>query len=567
MRRLYVTLQDEFLIDGLLNQDVDAVREPFHELFYDDGLSQLMDRGAGTYRSIYARSHETDKLPFVPGLGALRLSHKAQLEHRAFERGRGLGIPSRAIPCSPTGLRLFPRASELVSEHRLEDTYRGRDDAAAGRRVMHEGHVDYFVGDDESTWHLPASVEPRRRISVSADTDEARHALGPARLAVRAYLHVYPYGMLTVTLCVAVDHGSESPLDANVALLRSLIGRRDTPGFTFEMHGFEASNANEFIAQLARRAGKAIEPGEPPVPFAAPRFAVSVAADREHLSDRELAGLLTLDDRYELFDDDWVAAQASLYGRYHDRVCLSRSALAVATSPRHFPPSGRRRFFWRLHAIREFARCQATVLTEIAERLRWTATRRGLDEQATTRLLAIGEHLIEFHRGLPAHHRKWFYECQHAERGTVAVDAFYASVADLHQKARDAAMLARMDDASRITINIDRSQIANLNLGTISGNVEAHLSAIPDDERAEIREALATLAQAVVDAPSLPPDARRELLESIDLLAEEAVKEPDERRSAAMRPVLATLADAAAVAGDLASVWGTVGPVIVSFFA
>src|SRR4051812_8067017 len=101
MRRLYVTLQDEFLIAGLLNQDVDAVREPFQELLYYDALSRLMHRGAGTYRSIYVNSHETDKLPFIPGLGALRLSHKAQLEHRAFERGRGLGIPPRAIPCSP----------------------------------------------------------------------------------------------------------------------------------------------------------------------------------------------------------------------------------------------------------------------------------------------------------------------------------------------------------------------------------------------------------------------------------------------------------------------------------
>jgi hypothetical protein len=466
-----------------------------------------------------------------------------------------------------------PPTAEAGRQHRLEDTYRGRDDEAAGRRVVREGHVDYFVGEDESTWHLPASVEPRRRIIVRADADEARQALGPGRLAARAYLHVYPYGMLTVTLCVAVDHGREAPLDATVALLQSVTGRRGTPGFSFEMRGFETSSANDFIAQLARRAGKAIEPNErsvqfaaPQYGFAAPRYAVSVAADPAHVSDRELAGLLTLDDRYELFDDDWVAAQASLYGRYQDRVWLSRRALAVATSPRHFPPSGRRRFFWRLHAIREFARCQATVLNEIAERLRWTGTRRGLDEQATARLLAIGEHLIEFHRGLPAHHRKWFYECQQAESGTAAVDAFYAAVSSLHEKAREAAMLARMDDARRITINIDRSQIANLNLGTITGNVEAHLSAIEGDERGEIREALATLAQAVVDAPSLPPDERRELLESIDLLAEEAAKGPEERRSAALRPVLAALEAAVAVAGDLASVWATVGPVIVGFF-
>lgn len=295
MRRLYLTLQDTFLIDGLLDRNLDAVRAPFHELLSYDGLSRLMQRGAGTYRSIYARSYETDKLPFIPGLGALRLSHKAQLEHRAFERGRGLEIPSRAIPCSPTALRLFPRALELVSEHRLEDTYRGRDDAAAGRRVMREGHVDYFVSEDESTWHVPASVEPRQRINVTADTDEARQMLGPGRLAARAYLHVYPYGMLTVALCVAVDHRREASLDASVALLRTVCGRRDKPGFSFGMRGFETSSANDFIAQLGRRAGRAIEPGEHPVQFAAPRYAVSVAADREHLSDRELAGLLTLD--------------------------------------------------------------------------------------------------------------------------------------------------------------------------------------------------------------------------------------------------------------------------------
>src|SRR5436309_9349545 len=203
MRRLYITLQDAFLIEGLLNHDVNAVREPFRELLYDDALSWLMHRGAETYRSIYVDSYETDKLPFIPGIGAQGLWNKAQLEHRAFGRGHGLGVPPRVIPCSPTGLRLFPRASELVSEHRLEDTYRGGDNEAAGRRVMREGHVDYFVGEDQSTWHLPASVEPRRRISITADTDEARDALGPGRFAARAYLHLYPYGMLTVTLCVA----------------------------------------------------------------------------------------------------------------------------------------------------------------------------------------------------------------------------------------------------------------------------------------------------------------------------------------------------------------------------
>jgi hypothetical protein len=64
----------------------------------------------------------------------------------------------------------------------------------------------------------------------------------------------------------------------------------------------------------------------------------------------------------------------------------------------------------------------------------------------------------------------------------------------------------------------------------------------------------------VVDAPSLPPDERRELLETIDLLAEEAAKRPEERRSAALE-------GAAGVAGDLASVWAVIGPVIVGFFA
>lgn len=554
-----------------MEQDHDAIRGPFAPLAYEYGLSWLVDQGAATRKHLerHMRNDPPGQLPFVPHLGPLRVNPKAQVEHRAFRNYRGFAtFPAQAVDSSPTALRLIPREDERVSEHALVDTYLGDRQRILDGHIAREGSTDYLVGVDESAWHFALSIEPRQRITITPDSDEARSALQGARISARPYIHVYPYGPLTVILGIAVEFPCEVSVSDTIVLLRQLIGRRGTPNFLYSMRGVDPSNANGLLLALANRVETAIEPAASPSKHAIPDYSVSVAADSHDISDQELSGLLTLDDRYEIFKDDWVQAQASLYGRYQDRVAASRTALAVATSPIHFSPSGRRRFFWRLHAIRELALCQTRTLGSINHRLKAVGTRGGPDERLTSRLLAVAEHLIDFPRGLPAHHRKWFYECRRvAANGRDAVDEFYRAVAQMHDQARHAAIMARMDNARNVSITLNHSQIGALNLGTVIGDLEGHLSAVSGAERDEARDALAKLAQAVVDEESLTQEQQEGLLQSLDLLAEEAAKDPDRRRTAVVQPVLDGMAGRLAAAGDLAAVWTVVGPVILSFFA
>ncbi len=570
MRHLYVTLQHHDVIDELLVGDVEAVRPQFRLLAHPQCLSWLLDEGAGTL-GIYEREHlapARTRLPFVPHLGPVRITAKAQVEHRALRSYRGYaGLPDDALPSSPTGMRLVPRMRELASAHRLADTYSSERDSEWNRRIAAEGATDFFVSEDESTWHVAVSIEPRHRIEVEALTDDAAAASARARIAVRPYIHVYPHGGVTVTLGVSLVFSSDAAIDEVIRLVRLLVRRHESPRFAFRMRGVEAAPANEFVGQLLRRAITAIVPDARDPRHVHLDYALSVAAAPDVLSDAELSGLLKLEDRYRVLKSEWVEARASLYGKYSgDRVIASRTSLAVSTSPEHFPPSGRRRFFWRCHAIKELATMQAFMFWQINHRLGSAGTTAGPDEATTRRLIAIGEHLIEFPRGLPAHHRKWFYECQRLADGVASINQFYDVLAALHGDARHAAMMRRMDQSQGITITLNQSQVGTLNLGTIVGDVEAHLAAVEGPGADNVREALRSLAQAVVDDESLSGDERKDLLESLDVLAEEAGKEPERRRSAVVRSVLLSLAASLGAAGGLAEVWSTFGPTLVDFF-
>jgi hypothetical protein len=572
MRHLYLTLQAHLVIRELLEGDYDAVRPSFQGLLHDQALDWLIEEGAATFNSweANARREPAGRLPFVPHLGALRLNAKAQVEHRAVRHDYGMSVwphDEDAVPSSPTGMRLVPRTEELASNHVLMDTYDSQRDVQWSRRIIAEGLTDHFVSQDQSTWHTALSVEPRRRIEVQPLTQEARNASSGVHISPRAYIHIYPHGGLTVTLGLSLVCRPERAVGDLVSLIRLLVSRSNTPAFQFAMPGLEPASVPGLIQQLMSRTVGAITPSASPPSVLYPDYAVSVGADREELSDAELSGLLTRDDRYEILRDEWVDTRASLYGKYAgDRVLGTRTGLAVATSPKNFPPSGRRRFFWRCHAIKEFAVLQASILYEVQDRIARAGTSSGPDEATVARLMAIGEHLIDFPRGLPAHHRKWFYECQRMVDGPSAVDGFHKALERFHHDAERAAMMRRMEESAGIRINLSHSQIGTLNLGTIVGDVETHLAALTGPEVDEARDALQLLAQALVDDQDLSEEARRELLESVDLLAEEAGKQPERRRSAVVRSIMTGLGASLAGAGGLAEVWSTVGPTLVRFF-
>jgi len=567
MRHIYLTLQHQRVIPELLFGSTEALRPKFRTLLDPEAIALLLDDGAGaispTERDelLPRRAH----LPFIPWLGQLRISEKAQVEHRAFGHDYGLGTFPQWLPASPTGVRLVPKTHELRSRHQLADTYSSARSKELSRRIALEGATDYLVGNDQSTWHLAISVEPRQRITVRPLTEEAAGLARHAKIAVRPYIHLYAYGGLTVTLCFSLVFDADTDADRVAEFLRAFARLPSSPAFGLAMRGLEAGSPHEFVGKLASMTIRAITPSiREHDRYVHLDTAVSVAAGADELSDTQLVGLLTLDARYEDLKPSWVASRASLYGKFSgDRVVASHSGLAVCTDPAQFSPSGRRRFFWRCHTLKELANLQGDVLGRAAHALMDAGTADGPDEAIAARLIAIGEHLIDFPRGLPAHHRKWFYECQ---GGASTVEAFLGALAALHRGAERSAMMMRMEEPREINIHLKDSQVGVLNLGSIVGSVEAHLAAVAGPDADEARGALETLAQAILDDEELPDEQRQQLLESVDLLAQEASAAPAQRRGSVIRTLLGGLAASLAAAGSLTEVWSAVGPSLLHFF-
>jgi hypothetical protein len=381
----------------------------------------------------------------------------------------------------------------------------------------------------------------------------------------RPYIHIYPYGGVSVTLAFALAFERDRRVSEVIALLKALLGRRGRPQFQLESREAEPMTASELIASLGERTAAAIL-RDLVRREVAPDYALSLSADPEALSDAEVAGLLTLDDHYEEIREGWIEARASLYGKYSgDRLTVSRGSLAVVTSPRQFTPSGRRRFFWRCHAIKELARFQAMTHDVLAGELRRIDTKSAPRGQTLKRMVAVGEHLAEFHRGLPAHHRKWFYECERVLGGEEARRGFHHAVAEFHSRLERAAMMRRMEERGGHHFEITGT-VGVLNLGTILGDVETNLTVISGEEAEEVRSRLKEFVEAVLGEDELGEERKREFLEAVSLLSEEATKDEPERRGAVVSSVMRTLGTLSATVGSLASAWAQLEPVLHGFF-
>jgi hypothetical protein len=369
--------------------------------------------------------------------------------------------------------------------------------------------------------------------------------------------------MLTFSLTFARDQR----VSEVILLLKALLGRRERPQFQLELGRAKPKTAPELITELGRRLEAAILASPDRDRAIKPDYALSLAADPAELSDVEVAGLLTLDDHYEEIREGWMQARASLYGKYSgDRLTASRGSLAVVTSPRQFTPSGRRRFFWRCHAIKEFARLQALTLKQIATELGHRDADNRPRARALNRMVAVGEHLCEFHRGLPAHHRKWFYECEAVVGGEEARQKFHRAVAELHSRLERAAMMQRMEESGGHHFHITGSHIGVLNLGTILGDVESNLAVIDGQEAEDVRLGLTEFVEAVLNEDELGDESKRALIEAISLLSEEATKQEPERRGAIVSSVIQTIGRLSATVGSVASAWSKLEPLLRAFF-
>jgi hypothetical protein len=115
------------------------------------------------------------------------------------------------------------------------------------------------------------------------------------------------------------------------------------------------------------------------------------------------------------------------------------------------------------------------------------------------------------------------------------------------------------------TIFIQNSNVANLNLGSQIGTINAAIQAISGGSDAQQREfvrALNQLTQAVLSEASLQAAQKQELVEALSTIAEQAAKKAEERSKGTLKGIVASLPTAISAAKNLADLWERLGPII-----
>ena len=118
---------------------------------------------------------------------------------------------------------------------------------------------------------------------------------------------------------------------------------------------------------------------------------------------------------------------------------------------------------------------------------------------------------------------------------------------------------------SSTSIHLQNSSIANLNLGTQVGTINAVVQAMQGegDAQRQVARALEELAQAVLSSQTtLPESEKLEVLDSLTTIAEQAAKKPEERSKGTLKAIFGYLPTAISAASNLASLWDKVGPTI-----
>jgi hypothetical protein len=102
---------------------------------------------------------------------------------------------------------------------------------------------------------------------------------------------------------------------------------------------------------------------------------------------------------------------------------------------------------------------------------------------------------------------------------------------------------AAEEKATVVNLNIQNSNIANLNLGSQVGTINATLEAISrgDGSQHDFAQALKELTEAVVSQQDLSDDQKREVIQALSTVAEEAPKRPEERSAGTLKAIIGYL--------------------------
>ncbi len=118
-----------------------------------------------------------------------------------------------------------------------------------------------------------------------------------------------------------------------------------------------------------------------------------------------------------------------------------------------------------------------------------------------------------------------------------------------------------------IQLNIQNSSIANLNLGSQLGTINAALQSISGQEgQQELAQALKQLTEAVLSNANLPGSEKQEVVQALSTIAEQAEKKPENRSAGTLKAVVAWLPTILSTAADLTALWDKYVPVIRAYF-
>jgi hypothetical protein len=120
---------------------------------------------------------------------------------------------------------------------------------------------------------------------------------------------------------------------------------------------------------------------------------------------------------------------------------------------------------------------------------------------------------------------------------------------------------------SGTAIHIHHSNVANLNVGSQIGVINANLQSLStgDEKQREFARAIEQLAQAVASESALEENQKQEIVEAVTTISEQAAKKPEERSRSTLKALVGWIPTAVSAANGLVTLWHSVGPTIKAF--
>lgn len=119
--------------------------------------------------------------------------------------------------------------------------------------------------------------------------------------------------------------------------------------------------------------------------------------------------------------------------------------------------------------------------------------------------------------------------------------------------------------SERISITIEQSTIAALNLGEIICNIQAVVTNLRDAGSGELAQLLKDIIEKVAGTEELG-DQRRDIIESLTEIGEQATLPENQRRPGVVKSLVKSVGEAIGQIASLAQIWGAVAPIAGRYF-